>query len=102
MEPTQMRIRMFHMGPVTSQDEVRWRAALARLGTEGAHARLAQLTSFDQSELVQIDDVMPWPPRRFVETWLRRQEQKKRRLWIMVFLAFVAAIVAAMLNSMRT
>lgn len=95
MEPTRVRIRMFHMGPVTWQDETRWRAALGRLGMEGVRTRLAQLTSLDHSEMVEIDGVMPSPPRRFVETWLRRQEQKKRRFWVMAFLAFLAAIVAA-------
>ena len=79
MESSRMRLRMFYMGPVTPQDEIRWRTALGRLGTQRVIARLAQLTSLDQTEMV--------------ETWLRRKKQKKRRFCIVAVLAF-AAIVA--------
>jgi hypothetical protein len=80
MPGDQMQLMTMFIGRVTPQDEARWRAALNRLGPEGVRARLAQLTSFDADEMVEIGDFMPLPSRQFVEAWLHRKDRTKRRI----------------------
>jgi hypothetical protein len=90
-----IRLMTMFIGRVTPQDEARWRAALNRLGPEGVRARLAQLTSFDADEMVEIGDFMPLPSRQFVEAWLHRKDRTKRRINAFMVLATLIATVAA-------
>jgi hypothetical protein len=87
------------VGTITAQDEARWRAALDQLGPKGVGTRLAELTSFDPNEMVEIGELMPMPSRQFVETWLHRRELGQRRVdtrrfWIMLLLEALAAVAA--------
>jgi hypothetical protein len=105
-----MRLMTMYMGPpATAQDEARWRAALCRLRIEGVQARLARMSSgHDPDEMVEIDDVMPLPSRKFVETWLYQKDREMRhretrRFWlnfwvnvVLTSIAAVASVVAAM------
>jgi hypothetical protein len=97
MPGDQMQLMTMFIGRVTPQDEARWRAALNRLGPEGVRARLAQLTSFDADEMVEIGDFMPLPSRQFVEAWLHRKDRTKRRINAFMVLATLIATVAAVI-----
>jgi len=77
-----------------TDDEIRWRKALKRLGVDTVRARLSYGVADPKPEsfVANIVDVPPDPRRKLIEDWLAEQDRKN---WWIVILTFVGTLVAA-------
>jgi hypothetical protein len=81
----------------TEADERRWREAMEGLGTETVRAKLAQAGVGTRDDVAQIVGQLPFPTRKFVETWLAQKEavERRRRDRVEGFTLAFAGIAAA-------
>ena len=83
-----------------TENETRWRAALAANGASNVKMLLNHLDPLHpEAPVPSIGDRQPWPTRRFVENWLREHEaaierKETRRFYWIVTSAVIAAVAA--------